>query len=165
MSSLNDEDRANLTAYLDGELDEEAAQTLEAKISQDPAARAEVEELKRAWSMLDYLPRPSPSTTFTHRTMERLSLEGRAAETGKMPAATRPWGRWLGWTAACVLAGAVGYFGSGRLFAPQPTTEADEPLVEQLHVIEKWRTYEFVDDLDFLKALEHPDLFGDEPGS
>src|SRR5438105_6476999 len=86
MSALNDDDRANLTAYLDGELDEDAAQALEAKLSQDPDARAEVEQLRQTWTMLDYLPRAAPSSSFTHRTMEKLSLEKRPIETGKMPA-------------------------------------------------------------------------------
>src|SRR5262249_41070651 len=70
MPQLTDEDRANLVAYLDGELDAEAAQALEAKLSVDPTARAEADALKRTWELLDYLPRPEPSPSFTHRTLE-----------------------------------------------------------------------------------------------
>ena len=164
MSALNDEDRANLTAYLDGELDEETAQALEAKLSQDPAARAEVEELKQAWTMLDYLPRSAPSASFTHRTMEKLSLEKRPIETGKMPA--RPTASWLGpigWAAAVLVALGVGWFVSQRIWRPTP--DPDESLVRHLRIIEKWRAYEMVDDVGFLKALDHPDLFGDDVGS
>ena len=39
------------------------------------------------------------------------------------------------------------------------------PLVRHLRVIEKWRLYEHADDLDFVKKLNHPDLFGDEDKS
>jgi anti-sigma factor RsiW len=163
MSSLNDEDRQNLTAYLDGELDEEATQALEAKLSQDPAARAEVEALKHAWGLLDFLPRAAPSATFTHRTMERLSLERRPAETARMPRAPG-WGRSLAWAAAAFLAAALGYWASAAWWRPD-ASDADEPLLRQLPVIEKWRAYESVDDVDFLKKLDDPDLFGDDLGS
>ena len=164
MSTLSDDDRANLTAYLDGELDEEATQALEAKLSQDPAARAEVEELRQAWTMLDYLPRSSPSATFTHRTMEKLSLERRPIETGKMPAGRGSF--WLspaGWAAAVLAAAVLGYFSSQHLW--QPTPDPDEPLVKHLQLIEKWKAYEAVDDVEFLRALDHPDYFGDDVGS
>ncbi|MCI0680722.1 MAG: hypothetical protein L0Y71_01345 [Gemmataceae bacterium] len=164
MSTLNDDDRANLTAYLDGELDEEAAQALEAKLSQDAAARAEVEELRQAWTMLDYLPRSSPSATFTHRTMEKLSLEKLPVETGKMPAAGGSvWLSPAGWAAAVAAALALGYVSSQHLWRPVP--DPDEPLVKHLQLIEKWRAYEAVEDLEFLKALDHPDYFGDDLGS
>lgn len=165
MASLSDEDRANLTAYLDGELDEETAHTLEAKLSQDPEARAEVEALRQAWGMLDYLPRASPSTTFTHRTMELLSLERRpAVETGRMPLKRRGWPGRLAWTAAVLLAAVAGYWASTALLAPS-TPDVDEPLVRQLRLIERWRDYETIDDIEFLKGLDDPDLFGAEVGS
>lgn len=163
MSALNDDDRANLTAYLDGELEEEAAQALEAKLGQDPEARAEVEQLRQTWSMLDYLPRPAPSASFTHRTMEKLSLEKRPLETGKM--AGRPGGSWLkriAWAAAVLIAVGVGWYASQRLWQPAP--DPDERLVRQLRLIEKWRAYEMVDDVDFLRQLDHPDVFGDDVG-
>ena len=38
---LSDEDRAELVAYLDGELDEKSTLELEARLSRDPQARAE----------------------------------------------------------------------------------------------------------------------------
>ncbi len=163
MSTLNDEDRANLTAYLDGELDEEATQALEAKLTQDPEARAELDELRQTWNMLDYLPRPSPSVTFTHRTMEKLSLEKRPVQTGKMPAApARRWLAPLGWVAVLALTAGIGWYASQRLFAP--VSDPDEPLVRQLPVIERWKSYQLVDDVDFLRQLDQPDLFGDEAG-
>src|SRR3954447_17630424 len=112
MSSLNDQDRENLTAYLDGELEEEAAQALEAKINLDPEARKEVDALKQTWGMLDYLPKPQPASGFTHRTLERLSLEkmSNALQTGKMAQQRAAfWGRLIGWPAAILVATAVGF--------------------------------------------------------
>ncbi len=38
---LSDDEREDLTAYLDGELDEQSARELEAKLGRDPNTRAE----------------------------------------------------------------------------------------------------------------------------
>src|ERR1051325_9808599 len=94
---LSDEDRAALVAYLDGELDEEAAREVETRISQDPTVRAEVESLKRTWDLLDYLPRAEPSPSFTHRTLSLVTGEHNAALRAR-----RRWRRVLfaaGWAA------------------------------------------------------------------
>jgi anti-sigma factor RsiW len=168
MSTLNEQDRENLSAYLDGELDEETAQALEAKINLDPEARKEVDALKQAWGMLDYLPKPPPSTGFTNRTMERLSLEkiGRAIKTGKMPRHRAiSWVGVAGWAAAVVVAVGVG-LGAGQVIFPKARdADSDEALVRQLRVVEKWRQYDTVDDIEFIRGLDHPDLFGEDQGS
>src|SRR5437660_12588662 len=110
MAQLSDEDRANLVAFLDGELDERTAHALETKLHTDPQARAEAEALRRTWGLLDYLPRPEPSPSFTNRTLERVSAMRPALQTLRMP---RPaWRRWavgLLWAAA-VLVAASGSF-------------------------------------------------------
>src|SRR5262245_50467965 len=100
---LNDDEREDLIAFLDGELDEEKAHALEARITLDPTVRAEAETLKRTWDLLDYLPRPEPSPAFTNRTLDRISM--RETELALRPA--RPLRRWLigiGWAAAVVVA-------------------------------------------------------------
>jgi anti-sigma factor RsiW len=73
-SWLTEPERADLVAYLDGELGRETARALEAKLSLYPEARAEADALLRTWELLNYLPRPEPSPTFTHRTLSRLAL-------------------------------------------------------------------------------------------
>src|SRR5262245_34238250 len=98
-SPLSDEDRANLVAYLDGELEGDAAQAIEARLGADPALRAEAEALKRTWDLLDYLPRPEPSPSFTHRTLSRLSAKETQAAL-KRSAGPRRWLRAAGWAAA-----------------------------------------------------------------
>jgi anti-sigma factor RsiW len=162
---LSNEERENLVAYLDGELDEEAAQALEARLNRDPQIRAEVEALRQTWTLLDYLPRAQPSETFTNKTMERLTLVRSGARTGIMPR-PRAGSRlgWIGWAAAVLLALGGGLFGARWWFA-RTATDVDDTLVRHLRVLEKWRTYEHVDDLDFLRSLDHPDLFGDDSGS
>jgi anti-sigma factor RsiW len=161
---LSDEERATLVAYLDGELDDEAARQVEARISRDPAVRAEVESMKRTWELLDYLPRAEPSLSFTHRTVSLVTAERRAWRQAR-----RRWRRGLfgvGWAAAVLLAALAGYSGFTRLAPREPT---EEQLARDLRVLENQQLYEKVlvgdsarDSLDFLKALDQPDLFGDD---
>jgi anti-sigma factor RsiW len=154
---LSNEDRATLVAYLDGELDEEAAREVEARISQDPTVRAEVESMKRTWELLDYLPRAEPSPSFTHRTVSLVTGEHRAAVLARQR--RRRWLLAAGWAAAVLVAALGGYAGVTYLTPRQPT---DEELVRDLRVIENRRLYEQVEDLGFLKKLDQPDLFGDD---
>jgi anti-sigma factor RsiW len=155
---LNDEERAELVAYLDGELDGERARGVEARISRDPRIRAEAEALGKAWELLDYLPRPEPSPNFTHRTLDRISAPQTAI---RIP----PGRRWrtvlfgVGWAAAVVLAVLGGYAGVNLLAPPDRT---DEELARDLRVIENKRLYDPIDDIDFLRQLDVADLFGDD---
>ena len=165
---LNEEEKAELVAYLDGELDEAATQAVEAKVAADPDARAELDALKQTWGMLDFLPKTSPSTNFTHRTLERLTLENvPASKTMPMPGGGTPWLTTAGWAAALLLAVSGGYLATTFFWpvpaTPEPIPDADLPLVRHLRVVEKLRLYENADDLDFVKKLNDPDLFGEDP--
>ncbi len=157
---ISAEDRATLVAYLDGELDEDSASQVEARINQDPAIRAEVETLKRTWEMLDYLPRVEPSPTFTHRTLAEVTAQRTASTHSR-----RRWRRVamaVAWAAAVLLAIAAGFGAVNWTSANEPT---DEQLAHDLHVLENRKLYEQVDSLDFLHELDQPDLFGDETES
>jgi anti-sigma factor RsiW len=154
---LNEQEQDDLVAYLDGELTGEAARALEAKLSLNPRARAEADALRRTWDLLDYLPRPEPSPGFTHRTLSRAA----PVVTGKRPAVP---GRrrilpGVGWAAALVLAALTGYAGVGLL---RPHRPGEQELVRDLRVIENKPYYDLVGDMDFLRELDQPDLFGDE---
>jgi anti-sigma factor RsiW len=157
---LNEGDREDLIAYLDGEADARTARSVEAKLSTDPAVRREADALKRAWDMLDYLPRPEPSPNFTHRTMERLSVQGSTPR--------RRWRRWLlgfGWAATVLFAAAAG-FGGSLVVQHQRDAALEQELLRDLHAVENLRAYENVDDIDFLQKLANPsdpDLFGEDP--
>ncbi|HMF13166.1 MAG TPA: hypothetical protein VKE94_12705, partial [Gemmataceae bacterium] len=155
-SRLNEREQAELVAYLDGELSGEAARALEAKLSLDPTARAEADALRRTWELLDYLPRSQPSARFTHRTLDRLA---------PVRAGDRRGQRWrsrclgLGWAATLLLSGWAGYAGYNWLVPPQP---GDNELIHDLRLIENKRYYDLVEDLEFWRALDTPELFGDE---
>jgi anti-sigma factor RsiW len=168
---LSDADRADLVAYLDGELHGPAARALEAKLNLDPGVRAEAESLRRTWQLLDYLPQPAPSASFTSKTLDKIS--------GVVPAVTSsarfartPWAG-AAWAAALVLA-AVGGFAGARILRPRPLAppapsavqaDPDQLLLRDLRVIENKRLYDHVHDIGFLRALanpDDPDLFGED---
>lgn len=165
---LNEDEKAELVAYLDGELDETASLAVEAKVAADPDARAELDALKQTWGMLDYLPKASPSPNFTHRTLERLTLENvPAPKTMPMPGRRRSGLVAACWAAAVLFAFGVGYLAATRFWpappTPDPIPDADLPLVRHLRIVEQWRLLENADDLDFVKKLHDPDLFGEDP--
>jgi anti-sigma factor RsiW len=167
---MTEEDRAALSAYLDGELDEATSHQLEARLCAEAELRHEYEVLKQTWSLLDYLPQAAVSTNFTSRTLERMTLErqagGRAARLLRWVRRLRP--ATLGLAAAVLVAVGVGYAVGGWLVTnavPEQTPENDEMLVRHLRVVERWPLYQHAEDIDFLKDLDQPDLFGDEQGS
>jgi anti-sigma factor RsiW len=176
MSRLSEEDRAELVAYLDGELDETASQALEARLNRDSQMRAEVEAFKKTWDLLDYLPRPEPSASFTHRTLERLAVR----ETNRQYA-NGTTGRWawltpIVWGAAMLVAMAVGLFAAHRLWSPpgqtapapapvpqaQGRSDLEEVMAKDADMLKSFRYYERVDDVDMLRQLSRKDAFGEE---
>jgi hypothetical protein len=167
---LDDEDRENLVAYLDGELDESAAAAVEARLSLDNSSRSEAELLKKTWDLLDYLPRPEPSPAFTHRTMERISALRTAPLTSRVHRLPT-WALGVGWVAALLLVTAGGFAGGRFLPHPAPATpegariEGEQEMIRDLRVIKNRRLYQHVDSIDFIKMLadpNDPDFFGEE---
>jgi hypothetical protein len=156
-ANLSDQERADLVAYLDGELQGEAARALETKLHLDPSARAEADALRRTWELLDFLPRPQPSSNFTHRTLELLSPVKANEESRGRRWRTLSFG--LSWAAGLLLSGWAGYAGYNLITPRQP---GDRELIHDLRIIENKRLYERMEDLDFWRALDAPELFGDE---
>src|SRR5438876_10965104 len=111
---LTDEERENLIAYLDGELDEKTARAFEAKLNRDPRYRAEADTLSRTWSLLDYLPQTEPSTAFGTRTLESVSAFRPATRARKASWHRQPWVLGTGWAAAVVVAAVLGFTGVAR---------------------------------------------------
>jgi anti-sigma factor RsiW len=170
MANLTDKDREELVAYLDGELDEQRAHDVEAKIAVDERFRAEAHALKQTWELLDHLPRAEPSGNFTHQTLERLAL-GRGASTSIMPAGRRrAVVLGLGWAAAAAVAAVVSFWAAGSLPRAEtlPTVDnrpsAEETLERHLRLIRNAPLYEEAGDFEMLQALDDPNLFGDDDG-
>ena len=67
----------------------------------------------------------------------------------------------VGWAAALWLS----VWGGNRGYrALSPREPGEQELVRDLRVIENKRFYDLVDDIDFLKKLDDPDLFGEDAG-
>jgi anti-sigma factor RsiW len=169
---FTDDDRAELIAYMDGELAGEAQRRVENRLITDAAVRAEADSLKRAWDLLDYLPRPEPSTDFTERTLTRVSalqvptaatepeLRPTAGPSGRRPALI-----WGSFAAAALLALVAGY---SLTPGPRPITPAevdlatDTLMVQEPGVIENLPLYLAAENLEYLLALDQSDLFTDD---
>jgi ferric-dicitrate binding protein FerR (iron transport regulator) len=122
-----------LSAYLDGELDADAVGRIEERLARDPAYQAELQRLERAWGLLDRLPRASVDEAFTKSTIEMVAV-----------------------AAALVVATGVGY-----VIGTQIWKDPNQPLLEDLKVVENLDSYYQVDDIEFLRMLESEGLFAD----
>src|SRR5262245_46294753 len=69
---LTDDERANLVAFLDGEVDESLAKSLEDKVARSVSVRREIDALEKTWGMLDWLPRPELPADFASQTLTRI---------------------------------------------------------------------------------------------
>lgn len=149
-------ERANLVAYLDGELPETEAQAIGTKLTQSATARREVEALTRAWELLDHLPRPTASESLTERTLTeaRLIQEGH----GRLEMALRQRARHLllqsTWVAVSFLAFAAA-FAATRWLWPDPTAR----LARELSIAEHLEEYRDVGTFEFLKELANSPEF------
>jgi len=71
---ITSEIRADFVAYLDGELDEHAAERIEGVLAHSNVARNDVEGLAQIYELLDVLPRYEVSTEFTEQTMASIRI-------------------------------------------------------------------------------------------
>lgn len=153
---LSTEQRSDLVAYLDGELDEASARGIEHMLATSPVARNEVEVLTRTWELLDLLPRPGATEDFHERTMTTIRLDEY-----REPISSQPWFQQAmrvllgaGWAAAVIAAAVIGFLATNR-WIPHET----EPLIQELPLIENLEAYQDVDSLDFLKDLARTGWF------
>jgi anti-sigma factor RsiW len=171
---------AELIAYLDGELDHRKAEEMERRLDQEPQLKAAAEGYKRTWELLDYLPQPDPSPTFTTRTVDKMAVlrPTQAAMPTSMSSATltpvtslstagknSPAWRWLGVGATAIVLFVLGYGISGvssRKPAKPDDREVDEQMARDLRVLDHWNLYQYGDDINFVEALSRPEYFGDD---
>ena len=149
-SRMSAEQRANLTAYLDGELDEVESADIERVLSRSSVARNDVEVLARTYDLLDNLPRYQATTAFTERTIASIRLElsrpdisqtlwYRAAERGYRP---------LLWCLLLFAASAVGY-----LITQAGIPNEADMLARDFDVIRQLDVYQDVGSAQFLDEL------------
>jgi anti-sigma factor RsiW len=156
---LTPAERANLVAYLDGELPERESRAIATKLTQSPTARREVELLERTWQLLEHLPRPRAPEDFTERTLtdvRRLRERG-----GEFESAMGLMVRRLGWVAVW-LVGSAAAFGGGYLATYRLWPNPTDRLARDLSLAEHLDEYRDVGSFEYLKELaSSPEFLND----
>jgi len=150
-------ERANLVAYLDGELAEPESRAIATKLTNSVTARKEVESLERTWELLEYLPRPKASESLAERTLtevRRIDAGGGRFEAGVAQVTQRVirTALWVGGAAAAFLLGMV----LTQWVWPSPT----ERLARDLSIAEHLDEYRDVGTFEFLEHLANSPEFG-----
>ena len=152
LARLNPEQRENLAAYLDGELEETAVQEIEQILAVSQVARHEVDMLSRTWDMLNALPAHKASEEFTQKTVTSM----RAGERTGPPLASQALKQnarrgavltmWAGILAVC---GYVGFEATHR-WVPN---ESDQ-LLDDYEIISNFDKLQEVGNIEFLQVLK-----------
>ena len=167
ITRLSSEQRDNLTAYLDGELDDTSTEEIEQVLAASEVARHEVDMLSRTWDMLNVLPTHKATGEFTRKTMTNL----RAAEQAGPGAAaaelvyrhTRRGGVLTVWISVLSLCGYFGFLATNH-WVPNES----EQLLKDYDIINNLDKYSEVvnsqpegNPLDFLEALKSKHTFSE----
>ena len=153
---LNPEERANLVAYIDGELTDHESRLIATKLTQSATARQEVDSLKKTWELLEYLDRPRASEAFPERTLTTI----RAIETkgSSWDSRARSWASQSARLALVVGVAAASLslgFVLTRWAWPDPNTR----LARDLSLAEHLEEYQEVESSEFLDELVKSRLF------
>ena len=157
---LTSEERANLVAYLDGELNEAESRAIATKLTLSVTARRESEVLQKTWELLEHLPMPRASESLTQRTLTeigRIDLAGNSlfSSASKTLRHARSLATVLLASAACFVLG----FLLVRWVWPDPTAR----LVRDLPIAEHLDEYRNVGTIEFLERLDKSPEFSNDP--
>jgi anti-sigma factor RsiW len=147
---LTPDERADLVAYVDGELPESTSRALATKLTQSATARREVEMLKKTWELLGHLPLPEVDRQFSERTLteiRRLDLKSPVWESS-----VRTWLNRAIQLAIYVVLAALGVglgYGATRWLWPDQSAR----LARDLSLAEHLDEYLEVGSFDFLTEL------------
>ncbi|MFK7770216.1 MAG: anti-sigma factor [Mariniblastus sp.] len=159
MTAEPNNDIEELTAYLDGELDQTAVQKIEQRLGEDPNFLAEMQALQKTWDFLDQLPDVEPSASFTKTTME-IVIGDALQETRRNRNKTFTW---LSRLALLIALPAI-LFAISFSIISKLKAEPNRYLVEKLSVIENYPRYQIIEnDLEFLAELNRLNLFSKSP--
>lgn len=149
---LGAEDRANLVAYLDNELEPEQSRALAVLLTQSVTARREVDSLRRSWELLGFLPKPEVSSDFTSQTLTSVSLLATRGDRRYRQAA-RGLGR-LASAAALLLTIAAGV-GGGFWLASRVWPDPNARLIRDLPLAEHFEEYRALGSPSLVEELDH----------
>jgi hypothetical protein len=154
---LTPDERADLVAYVDGELPEGHARTIATKLTKSATARREVEMLQKTWELLDYLPLPQVTEKFSEKTLSQIRrLESQA---GKWDPLLATWFSRLGRLAVYLLLGLI-FFGLGYSVTRWVWPDQTERLVRDLTLADHLDEYLEIGTFEFLTRLAESAEFG-----
>jgi anti-sigma factor RsiW len=163
LSRLTTEQRYELVAYVDGELDDAATARIEKLLAESSVARTEVESLIATYELLGTLPRPRASQDFTEKTMATARLEDVRPDVTQSPAyrSAQRGVKYAGWLVAMCAAGLLGYAAT-RFWAPRDY----DGLVRDLDVVRQLDKFAEVGNIEFLDRLaSDPGLMNELQGA
>ncbi len=142
-----------LTAYLDGELDADASRALEDLIAENAEVRRRVQELDRAWNMLESLKPAGVGESFTRTTVEMVQMENGVS----LPRRRTWFHRYLAYLSVVSVCFLLGFGVASGYFSRQ-----ENLLLRDLPVVERLDAYLHVETMEFLRALREEGLFDEE---
>jgi anti-sigma factor RsiW len=148
---LTQEERANLVAFLDGELSEVDSRSISAKMAGSPAVRREIELLQRTWDLLDILPRPRAPEDLLTRTVSLASAE--TLPDDRLVATLHRALARVGRVIALALIAAGGFaaaYAGTRWAWPDRTAR----LARELSIVERLDAYRQVERLEYVEQLD-----------
>ncbi len=156
---LTPDERADLVAYVDGELPENHARTIATKLTKSATARREVEMLQKTWELLDYLPRPEVTERFSEKTISQIRrLELKTSTWEPLAIA---WVARLGRLTAYIVIAAA-FAGLGYAVTRWAWPDRTARLVRDLTLAEHLDEYLEVGSFEFLSQLAESQEFGSD---
>jgi hypothetical protein len=146
-----------LVAYLDGELEPQAAREIENLLAGDEYARRRLNQLASSWDMLDQLPRATVDDLFSRTTVEMVALaaeEEVVQAQAKDPVRRRR--RWLEAGIATLAAAIIGF-----VVVVLAVPDQNDLLLRDLPVVKNLELYRDAGNLDLLKQFQAANLFAD----
>ena len=156
--NLDEEQRTEIVAYLDGELDEAASARVRKLLAQNVEARRAAEELTIAWEALDALDYVTASDTFTERTLTSIKALAETDTGGATQAFDLKRGTVLGGLLLGLLSCAI----IGFCLANWSVPEKSQNLVRDLELMRSLPKYQRLGSPELLKELEQRELFNDD---
>lgn len=158
--NLDEEQRTELVAYLDGELDDAAAERVRRLLAENEEARREAEELTIAWEALDALDEVRASSDFTKRTLtsiKALAETETLGETEASPFIMRRGVILTGWVVGIVASAVIGFCATNWAM-PQKSQD----LVRDLELMKQLPKYQRVGSAELLQELKKREIFDGE---
>lgn len=147
-----------IVAYLDGELDPAAAARVERRMAEDPRYNARLNQMEKAWDLLDTLGRTEADDSFTHSTVAMVALKAQdEVEADKQAASRKRTIVWGGLGAVAVVAALSAY-----IVVDRELNQQNRELVRDLPVIERLDEYRNIESVEFLERLHKEGLFAAE---